>query len=139
MGRSPDIRDDDGVNGFWKLLEDSGYVLLVVAVASGTGWAGKSLSIGRAAGRRVARWLHHRERIRELQLEAKRRELEDAHPQPVEPVCGCGHNLAFHDIKTNACRHRVGETTCSCQRYTGPEPWVQVYLPPMSEPGGGSF
>jgi hypothetical protein len=67
-------------------------------------------------------------------LEISRRELEAAHPHPVKPVCGCGHDLAFHNIEANTCHHPVEEKTCPCQQYTGPELLGQVYIPMLSDP-----
>ena len=54
------------------------------------------------------------------------------HRQP-QPVCGCGHHLAHHDRQAGACaalvlyewydkRMMQRWETCSCKRYTGPEP-----------------
>lgn len=66
-------------------------------------------------------------------------ELEGKHPP--KPVCGCKHNIAFHDDK-GVCRKQwyvtvyggiTGEkdvaVTCSCQKYTGPEPLPSFYAP----------
>jgi len=49
------------------------------------------------------------------------------------PVCGCGHHLSFHgegDDKGRRCNYDgPSYRQCGCQRYYGPEPIAQVYLP----------
>jgi hypothetical protein len=59
-------------------------------------------------------------------------------PQPVRPVCGCEHAVAYHDPKTGEChaRRNLGYWSgkdhfegCTCRRYTGPEPLPEYYAP----------
>lgn len=87
-----------------------------------------------AMGRGQAHRIEQREKEREAELELKRRELDGTHPEPVKPVCGCGHDLAFHNVENNACRQQVDGKACLCQRYTGPELVGQIYLPPLISP-----
>lgn len=58
------------------------------------------------------------------------------------PVCGCGHELAFHDPKTSECHGLVDgdpvgyeahgyptaykKVRCSCRQYVGPVPADQL-------------
>ena len=123
---------------FWKFLGDHWLWLVFLACAGGGKWVADRFDAGVAAiGRRRACAARHREDLRRLELDARRRELEAMHPRPVEPVCGCGHDLAFHNIQTSGCHHPVGETGCACQRYTGPELLGQVYAPPLADPDRG--
>ncbi|WP_017588510.1 hypothetical protein [Nocardiopsis ganjiahuensis] len=92
---------------------------------------------GYFAGRRTAR----REARRELQQ-------HQGFPQPQlqgqrtpQAVCGCGHNLVFHDQETKRCQTQVvipGRWTgqanstyrqCMCQGYRGPMPVDEYYAP----------
>jgi hypothetical protein len=71
---------------------------------------------------------------------------------PPKPICGCGHGLHLHDLKTNQCHHeykkedgqfykdghlwdRFQWTRCECKKYTGPIPaeeyLAQQLLPPV--------
>lgn len=97
-------------------------------------------SIGSAFSRRYRRKVAHRQELRALELEAKRRELEEKYPRPVKPECGCGHHYSFHNAETGRCHWRKEHPTgkkvpeeCSCQRYTGPEP-LPTYYDPLSGP-----
>jgi hypothetical protein len=66
-----------------------------------------------------------------------------------EPVCGCEHAFAFHDLRTGECHATVDVPTkyddygcarawkqapCSCRHYTGPIPLEQVYSTPPTMP-----
>ena len=65
-------------------------------------------------------------------------------PEVPGPRCGCGHLLSEHDAKRKSClaqvqrRHyqRNGDwnghewVQCSCLTYIGPEPIMQVWIPP---------
>lgn len=76
-------------------------------------------------------------------LPSRRRRKE---PKPIEPVCGCGHQYAFHDPGTGRCGGRVevnrwsgkgrwaglDREQCPCQRYTGPEPLPEYYAPEIT-------
>jgi hypothetical protein len=90
---------------------------------------------GYFAGRSTAR----RESARELQQ-------HQGAPQPQaqrtpQPLCGCGHNLVFHDPQTKRCQTQVvipGRWTgqanstyrqCMCQGYRGPVPVDEYYAP----------
>lgn len=74
-----------------------------------------------------------------------------------QPVCGCEHELAYHDPKTGECHATItvviekgqpildpfGEYVvtykaakyearqCTCRRYTGPEPLSSYYAPEL--------
>lgn len=120
------------MTGLWAFLDAHWGWFVFAAFAGGAKWVADRFDAGLAAlGRRRAGAVRHREELRRLELEAKRRALEAAHPGPVKPVCGCGHDLAFHNRETDACHHAESGERCECQRYTGPEPWVQVYAPPL--------
>jgi transposase InsO family protein len=128
------------VNECWKLVDDGWPWLVLLACAGGAQWLAGHFDAGLAAvGRQRARRLARREELHQLKLETRRRELETSHPLPVAPVCGCGHDLAFHNVQTSACHHRVGDRDCACQRYTGPELLGQVYLPLLADREGGTL
>jgi hypothetical protein len=60
--------------------------------------------------------------------EAHRRDRAGMSPKP---ICGCGHNVSFHD--DNGCHHLIREPyvdpyECGCVKYTGPEP-LPDYIP----------
>lgn len=113
--------------------------LIILACAGGAEWVAARFDKGLSAvGRRRAHRGAHRAEVRRLELEAKARKLEAVYPRPVEPTCGCGHDLAFHSIATDTCHHVEDEATCPCQRYTGPEPLTQLFLPPLSDPEQGT-
>ncbi len=142
------------MTGFWKVLEDGGAVVLLFGLADGGIWlarhADRALAVLRRRGELKDR---HREELRQLELKAKRRELEITHPELVKPICGCGHDLAFHNVESGRCHHpaesrdeapsaimldvphEVEAAGCGCQRYTGPEILGGVYLPPLSGAG----
>jgi hypothetical protein len=76
------------------------------------------------------------------------------HPKPKpppRPVCGCGHNLAHHEVAAaggSACHAQVrgaitkwnayGEAIgwmmgrCSCKQYTGPTPLPEFFAPEIT-------
>lgn len=80
---------------------------------------------------------------------AKREAEAGESREPAEPpVCGCGHNLAMHDLKAGRClalgmrgsqplradwQGFGGREPCGCQQYIGPD-HPSMYLPFM----GGS-
>lgn len=61
-------------------------------------------------------------------------------------VCGCGHELAFHDPETQGCHGRnqrvkhnkwgdkIGfeHVPCTCRQYDGPTPLPTVYAPEVT-------
>ncbi|MFI6457163.1 hypothetical protein ACIBF6_37105 [Streptosporangium amethystogenes] len=77
-------------------------------------------------------------------------------PVPKEPICGCSHHIAFHDLATGQCHSQVRVVTkwgrleddhapdtegipvewenqqCPCRRYSGPEPLTTLYAPELS-------
>lgn len=121
------------MNGLLTLAEDTWGWLVFVALAGGGRWVARRFDAGvTAIGRQRADKVRHRQELRRLELGAKQRELEAAHPHMVKPICGCGHDLAFHDQAASVCHHSESEARCACQRYVGPEPLGQVYLPPLS-------
>lgn len=80
--------------------------------------------------------------VKELKREDERRRLQ--------PICGCTHNLSFHDRETGRCNAqdrvetdwndvgtpiRWGQKQCSCVRYTGPEPIISYYAPEITSGG----
>ena len=60
-------------------------------------------------------------------------------PKPVQPICGCEHDLSFHDPETGECHALMRvpstmsrdsyHTDCTCRRYNGPEPLPEYYAP----------
>ncbi len=127
------------MNEFWKFLDDSWAWVAFLIFTGGGGWAAHRFDASLTSlARRRAHKRRYREELRWLTLEAKKRELEVTSPGPVRPVCGCGHDLAFHNVETNACHYRQNDSTCTCQRYVGPEPLVQVFVPPLSDAGSGT-
>jgi hypothetical protein len=69
-------------------------------------------------------------------------------PQPLKPVCGCDHELAYHDPATGTCHGTVKEPTrydeygdaiayktvqCTCRQYDGPTPLPMMYAPEITE------
>ncbi|WP_433364162.1 hypothetical protein [Streptosporangium sp. CA-115845] len=66
--------------------------------------------------------------------------------KPIKPVCGCGHELAYHDPATGECHglkavdkhNRYGDwigkeqVRCTCRQYTGPTPLPTVYAPEVA-------
>ena len=87
------------------------------------------------------------DRVRRMRNE-RRREQEKALRGP-EPVCGCGHHLAYHDLRDGRCYAQVkskgvggsdgggkakGATAaqCTCRRYAGPEPLATLYAPELT-------
>lgn len=114
-------------------------VVLIVAVVE---WAADRVDAGVfALAMRHARKIKHQQKMRDLELEAKRRSLEATYPGPVKPVCGCTHDAAFHNKDTKLCHQEVGtgkkRHRCPCQGYSGPIPLSQVYADPLDELGGG--
>ena len=58
-------------------------------------------------------------------------------PKPVQPICGCKHNVSYHDPKTSECHGRVycGEgryEDCTCKQYSGPQPIPEFYAPEIT-------
>jgi len=67
-------------------------------------------------------------------------------PKPTKAVCGCRHELSFHDADTRQCHGTnrksvydsygewVGyqDVACTCRQYTGPEPLPSYYAPEIS-------
>lgn len=70
----------------------------------------------------------------------------DALPPP-PPICGCGHDRAFHDQDKGRCHavertekkdmfgHTRGwlEAPCTCRRYNGPEPITTYYATQLTD------
>lgn len=53
-------------------------------------------------------------------------------PKPVEPICGCGHNVSFHDLSASRCHKRAKLIQCTCRQYTGPVSIDLVYAPELN-------
>jgi hypothetical protein len=67
-------------------------------------------------------------------------------PQPVKPICGCGHHHGYHDPQTGACGHsrrlvtyedafhtKYGDIeTCGCRQYSGPQPMPEFFAPEVT-------
>ena len=69
-------------------------------------------------------------------------------PAAPKPICGCGHELAYHDPEKGVCKSSVSvesrwdyygdaiawkQTPCACQQYTGPTPLPTVYAPEVTQ------
>lgn len=57
-----------------------------------------------------------------------RREIEHRRLlEAAEPVCGCGHHAAYHNVERGTCEYEGWDSKnncaipCMCQRYIGPE------------------
>jgi len=84
------------------------------------------------------------DRVRRIRKD--RREAQDRALRGPEPLCGCGHHLAYHDLHDGRCYAEVkrkggsGEgkpkdaspAQCTCRRYAGPEPLATLYAPPLN-------
>lgn len=85
-----------------------------------------------------------------LGLTRGRSQRTPAQPRPVELLCGCSHEMAYHDPATGKCHEDSDEyifdprikrsvaKPCPCRQYTGPKPIDTVFqprlvLPPSSE------
>jgi hypothetical protein len=68
-------------------------------------------------------------------------------PKQPKPICGCNHELSFHDPKNGICHGTVrqpsrydylGNTTawmtvqCTCKQYVGPQPLSTIYAPEIT-------
>ncbi|MEU6709967.1 hypothetical protein ABZ897_00695 [Nonomuraea sp. NPDC046802] len=67
-------------------------------------------------------------------------------PAPPKAICGCRHELAYHDPATSEChgtnavdKHNrfgdwVGEeqVRCTCRQYVGPTPLPTIYAPEVT-------
>jgi hypothetical protein len=100
-------------------------------------WTADKFDAGLASNaRRRRRKIAHREKMREMEIEAKRRELEAKFPKAVEAICGCEHHLSFH-IDGKKCNKQIGTVkhpqTCECPNYQGPEPLSRVYAEPLAD------
>lgn len=67
------------------------------------------------------------------------------HPKPQkpsQPVCGCDHHLSYHDPDTGQCHGMMKipssgsrdsfHQSCTCRRYSGPEPLPEYYAPEIT-------
>ncbi|WP_370095923.1 hypothetical protein [Streptacidiphilus sp. MAP12-20] len=86
------------------------------------------------------------DRFRRLSKE-RREEQQRALAGP-EPICGCGHHLAYHDLHDGRCYAEVKRNKsdgdpedrpkdtpreqCRCRRYAGPEPLATLYAPQLT-------
>lgn len=62
-------------------------------------------------------------------------------PKPVQPICGCEHNISYHDPKTGECHGMMKVPSsmsrdsyhkpCTCRQYTGPQPLPEFYAPEL--------
>ncbi|GHC85012.1 hypothetical protein GCM10007079_27530 [Nocardiopsis terrae] len=99
---------------------------------------GVAIAIGGfLAGRHTA----NRRARQELQQHQNGRRALPRGQQTPQPICGCGHNLVFHDQETKRCQTQVvipgrwtGQATstyrqCMCQGYRGPVPVDEYYAP----------
>ncbi|MFD5321307.1 hypothetical protein [Streptomyces sp. NPDC127098] len=69
-------------------------------------------------------------------------------PEQVEPLCTCGHGLAYHDRESQDCHGLVKTAVkfdkvygavgyemrpCTCRRYVGPMPLETFYAPEITD------
>jgi hypothetical protein len=132
------------MDAFWKFLDDN-WIFIMIFGGGGIGTAGNW--VGKYFNRRQK----HRHALQRMKMQ---RQIEGADPLQPKPICGCGHDLAFHNRDTDAC-HGTNPGTeyvedearasvtrilvdipCTCQRYTGPEPLGQIYAPPLTDLNG---
>lgn len=112
-------------------------MVIGVAIAVGGYLAGRHTT-----RRRITRQLQpHQHDPRALQGDQGR-------PGNPQPICGCGHNLVFHDQETKRCLTQVvipGRWTgqsdstyrqCMCQGYRGPTPVDEFYAPDYLDGSG---
>lgn len=120
-----------------KFWDDNWWWLIWVGGGAAE-WVADQFGAGVAAiSKRRRRRIKHREKLRALEIEGKRRALESAHPRPVKPTCGCGHDVAFHNRESLLCfgegSKANGKPICGCQGYIGPEPLPTYYADPLAE------
>lgn len=79
------------------------FIPLMVMLALALGGIGIAASIDRFSERRRRRW--------------------KAPASPGDYMCGCGHNLALHDVVNSRCfaTEEFGGSQCACRQYIGPE------------------
>ena len=69
-------------------------------------------------------------------------------PEPVRPVCGCGHHHSYHDLASSECHATVrgkaikfnawaepmawDQIQCSCKQYSGPVPLPEYFAPEVT-------
>jgi hypothetical protein len=84
------------------------------------------------------------------QASGRRQKKPPPPPKPPDLICGCRHELSFHDPETNQCHATNAESTytkngrhtgykqiqCTCRQYTGPKPIDQVFQPRIALPEG---
>jgi hypothetical protein len=82
------------------------------------------------------------------ELQQHRADPRAVGPSTPQPICGCGHNLVFHDQETKLCRTQVvipsrwtgqADSTyrqCMCQGYRGPMPVDEYYAPDYLDGNG---
>ncbi|WP_017605274.1 hypothetical protein [Nocardiopsis alkaliphila] len=108
---------------------------------------GVAIAVG---GYFVGRSTSRRQFTRQLQQHTDPRSLQGGRDRPTtpQPICGCGHNLVFHDQQTKRCQTQVvipGRWTgqanstyrqCMCQGYRGPTPVDEYYAPDYLDGAG---
>lgn len=117
------------MNEFWKFLDDNWFFIMI--------FGGGSIAAG---GRRVAKYFNRSQQNRhELRMTRLQRQIGGASVEIVKPVCGCTHDLAFHNRETDEC-HAEDDNgkRCLCQRYVGPEPLAQIFPLPLTDLEGGT-
>lgn len=119
----------------WKFVEENWWWMIWWGFPIAE-WGADQFDAGIAAmAKRRRRKIAHREKMLEIDLEAKRRKMELENPAPVQPICGCEHHVAFHNRENNTCSKNIGTTKhpsqCECQGYSGPEPLSQIYADPI--------
>lgn len=116
------------MNGFWKFMDDNWFLIMIF----GGGTIG---SAGTWVGKHFDRRQKNKHALQRMKLQ---KQIDGSTPKPVKAICGCGHDLAFHDRETDACHHEqipeglIYPRRCSCQRYTGPELLPTVIAPDIA-------
>jgi hypothetical protein len=54
-------------------------------------------------------------------------------PKLSRPVCGCKHELAYHDPESGRCHNWDRRTgACTCKQYSGPQSLPEYYAPDIT-------
>jgi hypothetical protein len=61
------------------------------------------------------------------------RMIEPPPPEATPTTCGCGHDIAFHNLKQGKCHGAKSGPPCGCQTYTGATPYPEFYAPELPE------
>lgn len=122
--------------GFWLVL------LVIFVLCGGGAWLMENIS-------GALRTRHERKLALARAEERQAQEIAEARrpAQTPQPVCGCTHHLALHDVRGqchelvevptgwDADRRPLGfePGTCRCQQYVGPQPLSHVWAEELTD------